>query len=316
MHQKSDQASVVGAPADHAITDCTGQSLCGLTHQSQHAGTEICTTKHTHAPVPGLIIDPGVQVFSIFLLVLGFQCFDLLRGLAGHNLNDSLFVGAQAIHCCLQVFTIFVVVNRCFRMSALQNSHQDILEVAAGFGLNVCNQTLVEHPLVGFLDDLSLLEICTNDDSNQLIFGCTPTSHCAMQSSRTTFGPLHGLVCKNLLVAERSLRGNVIYQLPAMLFLIEPMNLVIQIFWKRAHQTSEGVLISAPSMHRIPKVSYIKLHRHVEKCGHRMLPPVCENEEGATFCLAFLLHLILQRSSVDSFIQLCVPLDGRCRHRD
>jgi hypothetical protein len=91
-----------------------------------------------------------------------------------------------------------------------------------------------------------------------------------------------------------------------------------------------------------------------------MLPPVCENEEGATFCLAFLLHLrnkihehstmykiiqasreqipnlqtytslqyssiifikvlkhlILQRSSVDSFIQLCVPLDGRCRHRD
>jgi hypothetical protein len=29
-------------------------------------------------------------------------------------------------------------------MSALQNSHQDILEVAAGFGLNVRNQTLVE----------------------------------------------------------------------------------------------------------------------------------------------------------------------------
>ena len=53
----------------------------------------------------------------------------------------------------------------------------------------------------------TVLEACANDDSNQLVFSRTPTSHCAMQSSCPALSPFHCLILDILLV-ERILAGS------------------------------------------------------------------------------------------------------------
>mmetsp|Transcript_24780 Transcript_24780/g.58831 ORF Transcript_24780/g.58831 Transcript_24780/m.58831 type:complete len:231 (-) Transcript_24780:2758-3450(-) len=202
MDQKRDEASVIRTPANDAISHRKRKSLGRFSEQTQHAGTEVGRHEHAHSPIPGLVVNSLIQVLTILLLKFGFKSLDLLRCLAGNNLNDGLLVCPHSIHGCLQVLAVQIVVHARSRMRALEHGHQDVLEIAACLRLDVLNQILPKHPLVGLLDDLALLEAGTNNDADQLVFSRSPPSHSAVKSCCPALGPLHGLKLEDLLVIE------------------------------------------------------------------------------------------------------------------